>query len=159
MTEAEISFVILWMLIGVVFYSITIGLITSFFKETDTKQSLLKNRLKQMEQFCKELGISQQLEDSLTKALEYSSNVLTYQWMGSNNRIFEELPMHLKFEFLKAIYGKILTECPFFPTGNIGFIVRIIPLLKPVFYPAGSTIFQANDFSSQSTASLLSILS
>lgn len=146
------------MLIGVVFYSITIGLITSFFKETDTKQSLLKNRLKQMELFCKELNISQELEDSLTKALEYSSNVLTYQWMNPNNRIFEELPVHLKFEFLKAIYGKIIIECPFFPTGNMGFIVRITPLLKPVFYPAGSTIFKAGEFSSQSSFYLLSIL-
>lgn len=140
-----------WMITGIVFYSYMIGLITTFFAESDSKQSLLTKRLKSLEEFCKDLNIEDKLQDDLAKALEYSSNKLAYQWLEPHKKIFEELPVRLKFEFLTAIYGEIIYECPFFPIEDIGFIVRIVPLLKPMFCKAGTVLFRAGDFSSQSS--------
>lgn len=146
----EILFVILWMLIGIVFYSYTIGLITAFFAESDTKQSLLTKRLKSLEEFCKGLKIDPKLSERLANALEFSSNRLTYQWLEPNKKIFEELPIRLKFEFLSAIYGEFILQCPFLAINDIGFIVKIVPLLKPMFCKAGTMLYRVKDFSSQS---------
>jgi len=139
------------MLIGIVFYSYTIGLITTFFAESDTKQSLLARRLNSLEEFCTELKIEPQLQEGLAKALEYSSSKLTYQWLEPNKKIFEELPIRLKYEFLSAIYGNLILNCPFFAINDIGFIVKIVPLLKPLFCKAGTMLYRAGDFSSQSS--------
>lgn len=145
----EITFVMFWMITGIIFYSYMIGLITTFFSESDTKQTLLIKRLKSLEEFCKDLNIEDALQDDLAKALEYSSTKLAYQWLEPHKKIFEDLPVRLKFEFLTAIYGDIIYECPFFPIEDIGFIVRIVPLLKPLFCKAGTVLFKSYDFSSQ----------
>lgn len=154
----EITFVMFWMITGIVFYSYMIGLITTFFAESDSKQSLLTKRLKSLEEFCKDLNIEDKLQDDLAKALEYSSTKLAYQWLEPHKKIFEELPVRLKFEFLTAIYGDIIYECPFFPIEDIGFIVRIVPLLKPMFCKAGTILFKTGDFSSQRSIFVTSIL-
>jgi hypothetical protein len=144
---------ITWQLIGIVFYSYTIGLITTFFAESDTKQSLLKKRLKSLEEFCEELKIDMSLQDALAKALEYSANKITYQWLEPHKKIFEELPIRLKFEFLSALYGEFIFQCPFFMIDDIGFIVKIVPLLKPMWAKAGTVLFRTGDFASQSSQS------
>ena|SRR3990167_10836419 len=138
------------MLIGVVFYSYTIGLITTFFSESDTKQTLLTKRLRNLDDFCTELKIDAKLSDGLAKALEYSATKLTYQWLEPHKKIFEGLPIRLKYEFLMAIYGDFVFECPFFGFDDIGFIVKIVPLLKPMFCKAGTLLYRTGDFSSQS---------
>lgn len=147
----EVVVVIIWMLIGVVFYSYTIGLITTFFSESDTKQTLLAKRLRNLDDFCTELKIDSKLSDGLAKALEYSATKLTYQWLEPHKKIFEGLPIRLKYEFLMAIYGEFIFECPFFGFDDIGFIVKIVPLLKPMFCKAGTILYRTGDFSSQST--------
>ena len=140
---------IVWMLIGIVFYSYMIGLITTFFAESDTQHTLLAKKLKSLDEFCKELNIDDRLHSRLKKALEYSSIKLAYQWLEPHKKIFEELPVRLKFEFLSAIYGEFIIQCPFFSIDDIGFIVRIIPLMKPLFCRAGTVLFRTSDFASQ----------
>ena len=145
----EILAIIMWMFIGVVFYSYTIGLISTYFAENDTKSSLLKRKQRNLYEFCSELKIDDDLHNSLDRALEFSATRLTYQWLEPHKRIFEELPPRLKFEFLSAIYGEFINQCPFFDIQDIGFVVRIVPLLKPLACKAGTILYKTGDFSGQ----------
>ncbi len=143
------------MLIGVAFYSILIGLVSAFFTSKDTKDSLLAKRLLMVEEFCKKLGIKQDLEDKLKNSIKYSSGKLAYLWLSPDEDIFNGLNMQLKNEFLVAVHKSLIQECEFFRNKDISFIVRIIPLLKPVRYRAGETIWKKGDHSNSREKILL----
>ena len=138
----------IWTILGVAFYSLVIGTISSFLRNKDTKQSLLAKRIRVVDEFCRNLNIKEELKDKLCESISYSSNKLAYLWLKPNEDIFSDLSMQLKFEFLQAIHQQLIESCEFFKGKDISFIVRIIPLLKPIFYKAGSTIWSVKDFSS-----------
>ena len=140
-------FAVVWMLIGVAFYSILIGLVSAFFTSKDTKHSLLAKRVVMVEEFCKKLGIDADLEEKIKSSLAYSSDKLAYLWLSPDEDIFNGLNMQLKYEFLVAVHKRLIQECEFFRNKDISFVVRIVPLLKPVKYRAGDTIWKKGDHS------------
>lgn len=136
------------MLIGVGFYSLVIGIVSAFFSSKDTKQSLLAKRTKMVEEFCKSLNIGKPLENKLIESISYSADKLAYLWLSPEEDIFSELTVQLRHDFLVAIHKELITSCEFFRGKDISFIVRVVPLLKPVFYKAGEVIWDINDYSS-----------
>jgi CRP-like cAMP-binding protein len=46
------------------------------------------------------------------------------------------------------MYKDLILECPFFNMFDTSFVVRIVPLLKPVKYDAGECIFRHGEYSS-----------
>lgn len=77
---AEIMFTIFWMIFGVAFYSFIIGIISAFFTNKDTKNSLLQKKLNSLEDLCSKLKIDGKLYEELKRATEYSANKNTYLW-------------------------------------------------------------------------------
>lgn len=144
----EICFMIFWMLFGVGFYSFTVVVVSTFFSGQDTKQSLCHKRIIKLEEFCKEMNLEIKVQDEIKHALAYSSDKITYNWLDQSQDIFNEFPMRLKYEFLVALYGEVILECPFFNNYDISFVIRIVPLLKPIKYKAGEDIFKCDDFAS-----------
>lgn len=156
--SAEICFCILWMLIGVAFYSFTIGIISAFFTGKETKDSLLAKKLNNLDEFCKELNIKEETKQKLKASIEYSANKITYQWLDPKQIIFNELPMRLKYELLVSLYKKLILDCPFFNSFDISFVIKIVPLLKPLFIKSGEQVWLEGDYSSFGTRALTSIL-
>lgn len=136
------------MLIGVAFYSFTIGIISAFFTGKETKDSLLSKKLNNLDEFCKELNIKDETKQKLKASIEYSANKITYQWLDPKQVIFNELPMRLKYELLVSLYKKLILDCPFFNSFDISFVIKIVPLLKPLFVKAGEPIWSEGDYSS-----------
>ena len=64
--------------------------------------------------------------------------------------IFSELPIRLKYEFLVALYKELILDCPFFNSFDMSFVVKIVPLLKPVKYKAGEYLWEEGEHSSSS---------
>ena len=58
-------FTILWVIVGVGFYSYTIGLIASVFSNIDYKSFKLQKKLAIMNEYCNEKNISKELKDKL----------------------------------------------------------------------------------------------
>ena len=92
-------------------------------------------------------NISKELEEKIRQALTYSCDKISYQWLPDSMDIFNDLPVHIKFEFLITLHGDLIRECPFFNSYDSDFTVRIIPLLKPVCYLPNEQIWKKNDFS------------
>jgi len=149
-TKLEILFSISWMLIGVAFYSLVIGIISAFFSTKDTKETLLKQRLQMVDDYCTSLGVKEELQNKLKNSISYSSDKLAFLWLSSTEDIFSELSVQLKYEFLVAIHQTLITSCEFFRNRDISFAVRIVPLLKPVYLPAGEMIWNKDDYSTSS---------
>ena len=143
----------IWMIFGAAFYSQIIGIVTAFFSSKDTKKSLVKKKIKVIEDFSNELNLEEGLRDRLVASIVHSSDKLAYLWLSADEDIFNELTVPLKLSFLRAIHDKLIAECSFFQNKDISFVVRIIPLLKPIMFKAGEEIWRENDSASMSTLS------
>ena len=94
-TERLIS--VAWMMIGVGFYSFTIGTLTSVLGRIDTRSSQLRAKIEVIEVFCSEAKINPDLKKKIKEALEYNSLRNCFSWI-EKYAIFNELPPNLKCE-------------------------------------------------------------
>lgn len=136
------------MLIGVAFYSLIIGIVSAYFTAKDDKTSLLNKKLLSIEEFGKSLGIRVELQEKMKERIQYGSGKLAYLWLKPSEDIFSELSTQLKYEFLVALHQRMITKCEFFMNKDLSFIVRVVPLMKPMFIKAGEIIWSPGDFSS-----------
>lgn len=103
-----------------------------------------------VEEFCKNLKINSELEKKLKDSIIYGSDKLAYLWLTDEADIFSELNVQLKYEFLRAIHSNLITNCHFFRDKDISFVVRVVPLLKPMQVMAGEQLWLPGDYSSSS---------
>lgn len=124
---------IILMLFGVGVYSFTIGILSSVLAYIDTKASSLGKKVAIMNEFCNEMKISKSLKDRLRKTLEYNTNKNSFTWAEKTN-IFTDLPINLQYDIVMNVHDKIISEIFFFKNcGDKFFVVRTVPLLKPLF--------------------------
>ena len=117
------------MIYAVLFYSLVIGIISSFFATKESKASLLQKRIKKLEDLSKTMKLSKNLQEKITDALVYSSDKISYQWLPEQLDIFGDLPVHVKFDLLSTLHTELIRENPFFNNYyDTNFTVRIVPL-------------------------------
>lgn len=146
--SVEMAFTMVWMLFGVGFYSVVIGIISSFFTSKDTKKSLLLKKIKVVEDFCEGLNINEDLKENLVQSIKYSSDKLAYLWLSPEEDIFSDLSVNLKYEFLVAIHKDLILKCDFFREKDTSFVVRMVPKLRPAYIKAGEHLWTTYDDSS-----------
>lgn len=112
-TNFERLISVLWMMIGVIFYSVVIGLITVILGKLDSKSSILKSKLEIIDQFCLETQVSLELKRKIKDALEYHSNRSAFSYID-NTQIMNDLPVHLKCEIALQIHSGKIGSLPFF---------------------------------------------
>lgn len=132
---------IVWMLFGVGFYSFTIGILSSVLAYIDTKATNLQKKIAIMNEFCNEMKISKSLKERLRKTLEYNSQKNSFTWAEKTN-IFNDLPINLRYEIVMNVHDKVISEILFFKNcDDKFFVVRTVPLLKPLFLKSKDNIW------------------
>lgn len=56
--------------------------------------------------------------------------------------------MRLKYQFLVSMYKELILDCPFFNSFDISFVVRMVPLVKPIKFERGEFVWREGDYSS-----------
>ena len=102
------------MLNGVAIYSVTLGIISSYFSDRETKSSLIETKAARIEELCQEIGIPEKQKNKMIEAIENSANQMTYFWLDPSHDILTGLPIRLKYEMLVSMYRQLIMECPFF---------------------------------------------
>ena len=129
---AEILTSITWMLVGVGFYSFTIGILSSVLATIDTRSIFLNKKISTMNDFCDEMKIDNKLKERLKKTLEYNSQKNSFLWADKSN-VFNDLPINLRYEIAMNVHQKVMSEILFFrECDDKYFVVRTLPLLKPL---------------------------
>ena len=100
--KGEIIVTIFWMIVGVGFYSYTIGLLASVLSHIDYKSTKLSKKKAIMTEFCNEKKISKELKETLKNSIEYSFAKNPFTWADKTN-IFEDLPINLRYEMFMHI--------------------------------------------------------
>ena len=144
-TNYEVIFAIVWMMLGVAFYSILIGSLSVYFTSKGDIEEALKKRLEVVDEFCRGLGIEEGLQDKLEECIKYSSSILAYQWLDDSENVFNDLDLQLKFEFLSAIHHDLIRDCKFFRHPDKSFITKVVPNFKPMYLKAGEFLWQKGE--------------
>lgn len=121
------------MLFGVGVYSMIIGILSSVLSSLDTKSANLQKKITIMHEFCNEIKLNTNLKESLRKTLEYNAQKNPFIWVENTNA-FNELPINLTYEIMMNLQNKVISEILFFKNcDDKYFVVKIVPLLKPLF--------------------------
>lgn len=131
-SSGEMIITIFLMIVGVCFYSLTIGLLSSVLSQIDYKVHKLTKKKAIMNEFCVEKKISKQLRDKLKDTLEYNFSRNCFTW-ADNTHIFKDLPINLRFEIMMSIHGGVFGNMQLFQLiEDKAFLVKVVPLLKPL---------------------------
>lgn len=147
-TWMEMIFAIIWMFIGVGFYSFTVGSLSSFLTSVDTRDSILSSKMAAMHEFAKETNISPDVRLKVREAVRY------YNWkMGSvlsdKHSLFNDIPRALQFEVALSMHGGIIKEMQFFKGKGRAFVLHFMPLFKPQKYISGDYLYKEGDYADE----------
>jgi len=147
-TELEMVLCVVWMFIGVGFYSFTVGSLSSFLTSIDTRESVLSAKMAAIQEFSKETGISPECRLKVRNAIRYHTYKQGTVWSDKHS-LFNELPKALRFEVVSSMYNGIYKEFPFFAKKDPSFTIFVMPLFKPLKINNGDYLYREKDYSDE----------
>ncbi len=136
---------IFWIIIGVGFYSLNIGAMTSLLANKDTREGNLSMKLVLMDEFAQETGLPKELRLKIKRTLEYNSlrNVFN---QFERNEFFEEIPVDVKSEMAEVMHRGVINKLKFFKNKDRVFIATMVPLLQPLKVAKGEIIYRTGEY-------------
>jgi hyperpolarization activated cyclic nucleotide-gated potassium channel 1 len=144
-SNMEILLAVSWMVVGVGFYSYTVGSLSSFLTSIDTRDSVLAMKLAAVTEFSKETGISQDIRNKLREAVKYNAFRMGNVWSDKHS-LFTELPKALKYEVVWSVYEGAVKDFAVFSFFDSSFVAALVPLLLPLHIGDGEYVYQAGDY-------------
>ncbi|CAD8188879.1 unnamed protein product [Paramecium pentaurelia] len=141
----EYLLVIIWMLIGVGYYSFTIGNITFILIQSNPNQEF-DDQLFNLEDIS--VNMPEQIQEDLFKFTKYNIQYNPF-WADDAKRILFELPHPLILYMMASVHKDIFRTIPFI-SNDINFSAAILPYCTLGYYKQFETIYyigqNANDF-------------
>lgn len=144
-TQFELVLALLWMVVGVGFYSFTVGSLSSFLTSIDTRDSVLAMKLAAVAEFAKETGISQETKVKIREAIKYNAYRMGNVWSDKHS-LFRELPKLLRHEVVMSMYGGAAKDFPIFSLFEASLLTAMVPLLKPMKSEPGAYLYHRGDY-------------
>jgi len=133
----------LWMFIGVGFYTFTIGSLSTFLMSIDTRESILTSKLGAVQELYRETGISKATKAKIQQAIRYNTFTLGSVWDRS---LFDDLPKGLKYEVVTSMYGGAFKDFPFFSKRDMAFVVYVMPKLRPSTLKENEYLYREGEY-------------
>jgi hypothetical protein len=129
-THLELYISIFWMIFGVIFYSITVSNLTAIISSLDVSESRTQAYLANLHEFAYRVDLPEETKQKVKKFIEANSK-------NSDNSEYQEellskLPSSLRTEVIAHTHGEIIKRIIFFRNKDIGFLWKILPMLKPL---------------------------
>ena len=133
------------MFVGVIFYSFTIGSLSSLLSDFDAKNSVFDQKLTTLIQIKKRFGFDENLYLRIKNALKYG-HLKTDQ---DKEKFLTELPSNLRTELSFFMHKSIVSSIEFFKNRSERFIAFIGPLLKPIKIGKNEVIASQGDYANE----------
>ena len=141
--NAERIVAMLWMFIGVGFYTYTIGSLSTFLMSIDTRESVLTAKLGAVQEMYKQTGITKTTKNKIQLAIRYNTFRVGNVW---DNSLFDELPKSLKYEVVTSMYGGAFKDFPFFSKRDMAFVLFVMPKLKPLSLKENEYLYHEGEY-------------
>ncbi|CAD8179140.1 unnamed protein product [Paramecium octaurelia] len=143
-SSAEMIITIFLMIVGVGFYSMIVGLLSSILSQIDYKGHKLQQQQAILNEFCIEKKISLNLREKLKETLQYSFDKNCFTW-ADNKYIFKDLPINLRYDIIMNIHNGVFGNMQLFQlVDDKQFLVKVVPLLKPILFLESEIIWEQN---------------
>ena len=133
-------------LIGMVFYSYTIGMVTGLLGDYDKRNLKLSARLAVLQDISKQYGISRSFMKRLKTALESDQ----FEVRKEREDILHSLPRKLAAKLTLLMHKQLLENNVFFKERSLKFIQSVLPLLRPVKYHAEEVVYRIGEMYEES---------
>jgi hypothetical protein len=140
-TPSERVFGIIWMMLGVGFYSFTIGSLTSILSNMDSTKNELTIKLTAIDQISKESKLSKSLTRQLRSAVKLHAKKTELD-TDYKQVMFAALPKRLRYQVAKQMYGSAANTLPYFSKRSPEFVSMIIPCLKFNYVEADDYVYR-----------------
>ena len=134
------------MLLGVVFYSYTIGTVTGLLGDFDRRQTKLHGKLSALQSLAKKYQLSHQFFLQLKGALELDQHRVRRE----REDILSSLPKKLSARLTLLMHKRLLANNHFFKQRSLKFVQSVLPLLKQMKIAAEETVFKACEMCDES---------
>jgi hyperpolarization activated cyclic nucleotide-gated potassium channel 1 len=131
LTNIEITISLLCMMVGVVFYTLTISAVLSVIADLNRKDVMLNAKVAAVYSFANQTGISRACREKVIQVVKYHASVLGSIW-DNDHTIFNELPKQLQYEVATTMYAGIGRTLPLLKDKDPTFVVFVMPLLRPL---------------------------
>jgi hyperpolarization activated cyclic nucleotide-gated potassium channel 1 len=143
-TDMERVVSIIWMILGIGFYSFAIGSLSSVLTVLDNRNNELQVKLNAVEQMARVTHMPPDLKRRLRKSLKLQSKK-TELSSDSKQLMFDSLPKKLRYLVAMNMYEKAAMRLPFFSGRSPEFIITVIPYLRYYFVEATECIYRRLD--------------
>jgi hyperpolarization activated cyclic nucleotide-gated potassium channel 1 len=147
-TSIERCLAIMWMVVGVYFFSFTIGSLASILSSIDTKETLITTKFAVIDEFVRDAHLSRSIRNRLRAAVKYNSEKEGYS-LADKQDIFYELPRNLRYEVALAMHQGAVKELAYFMEKEHAFVAMIVPFLKHLFVQGMSMVYSKDDYADE----------
>lgn len=135
----------LLMFVGVVFYSFTIGSLSSLLSEFDAKNSIFDQKINTLLQIKRKYSFDDNLYLRIKKALKYGHLKIDQD----KEKFLIELPSNIRTELSYFMHKSLVNSIEFFKNRSERFIAYIGPLLKPIKFGKNEVIASQGDYANE----------
>ena len=138
---------LIWMIIGVGFYSFTIGNLASIFNSIDIKASHLQQKLAILAEFAKRTHLPEDVQFRVKRFLE--NNHIDHLNLFDSKQLLKDIPATLRAEVVSHTNASIILKVRFFSDKDPPFLFAILPLLKPMKLYPKDNLYQMGDYAEE----------
>ena len=142
----EKLFSLVWIAVGVAFYSYTIGTLSSLLSSINEKKSIISNRFAFLSGFAKEKKLDKKILERITINLEFLEETKKYSEDDLCMNFLNDIPVDYTLEIVKDVHKELIEKIVIFDETNINFIAHMIPFLKFQRYRPGEIIYKIDEY-------------
>lgn len=143
-TVVEKIIAMIWMLFAVYFLSFSIGSLTTMLADTDSREKLINEKLLLVDEFFMTTQLSVEIMHKLKRSIRLSTDIINFDLSDKDN-LFEKLPISLKLELAKSMFGGAMTKFMFFTLRDEIFVANIAVYLEQSLVLPGQIIWNAGE--------------
>lgn len=144
----EKIFNLIWIMVGVAFYSYTVGTLSTILNNFNKKKSTISSRFAFLRELNEEKNIDKKLLEKITINLEYLEESNKYHTNKTHSNVLENIPLDLTYKLASHIYNDLITKVIIFKGLDIHFIAQMTPYFQARKYAVGETIYNQSQHAS-----------
>ena len=138
---------IVWMVVGITFYSYTIGSMTNMVSSFDEASQELNAKLSILKEFKQRTSIHSSLYNKVKRHIQ--NNHKSANSFQEQEKLLNELPKQLRDQIIKCTHGEIVDRIDFFKNKESEFLFLVMPELKPLKLLEGDILYEQHDFAEE----------
>ena len=144
----ERFFNLIWIMVGVGFYSYTIGSLSSILNQLMKRKSIISSRFSFIYSMAKIKNIKYSILEKITINLENNKEEQNFDSNHINSNLFTDVSLDLTYKLAKKIYSKLIEKVVFFHHKDINFIAQLTPFITSRKFTKGTVIYDQYEYPS-----------